>query len=58
MFKARRPDVVTRHAITTSVIDIGAADRALGRHYALVHVAGVFGEAFANPVEPERPQHA
>jgi hypothetical protein len=39
MFKARPPGVVTRHAITTSVIDIR-------------------GEAFANPVEPERPQHA
>jgi hypothetical protein len=39
MFKARPPGVVTRHAITTSVIDIG-------------------GAAFANPVEPERPQHA
>jgi hypothetical protein len=39
MFKGRPPVVVTRHAIITSVIDIG-------------------GEAFANPVEPERPQHA
>jgi hypothetical protein len=46
MFKVRPPGVVTRHAVTTSAIDIEAADR---NHYRLTS---------ANPVEQERPQHA
>jgi hypothetical protein len=40
MFLARPPQMLTRHAITTSVIDVVGPDRATGRHYCLVHVSG------------------
>lgn len=40
MFQARPAEMMTRHAMTTSVIDVEAPGRARGRHYCLVHVSG------------------
>jgi len=39
MFQARPPLMLTRHAITTSLIDVESPDTAIGRHYCLVHVS-------------------
>jgi hypothetical protein len=48
MFQARPPGMLTRHAITTSVVEVEAPDRASGRHYCLVHVS-------APEMKPARP---
>jgi hypothetical protein len=39
MFRARPAQMLTRHAITTSLIDVEGPDAASGRHYCLVHVS-------------------
>jgi ketosteroid isomerase-like protein len=39
MFQARPPQMLTRHAITTSLIDVESPDTASARHYCLVHVS-------------------
>jgi hypothetical protein len=39
MFAARPAQMLTRHAITTSLVEVEGPDRASGRHYCLVHVS-------------------